>query len=175
MSTQIEILKQAIKQMETYKPLDKQLLQQAFAQTVAEVVCFEDEETGAKMYKKLVKALGAAKTNRTIEFKNDVLTFVSADSGKRRIVTESGCHSTCDCGGNQTGYHKCLYLIAKRYCELLDEQRLSLTVFPVISKSQTAAAAEVKLKKSRANDVNVPYLKQSSDKPVERVGGIRIN
>lgn len=47
--------------------------------------------------------------NNSIRFDNDVLTFVSRYSGKRRFVTKDGCDSSCDCKGSKNSYHYQLY------------------------------------------------------------------
>lgn len=176
-------LKQQIKNMETRPALDKNLLQTAFAQSVAAAVIFDDEKTGSRLYAALEKALKTAQTNKTIEFKNGILRFVSTDSSKQRKVTSAGCPDNCDCG-NEISYHVALYILLERYCNLLDEQRLAATNFPVISKSEITAEVDdrlrerevenVKPQRSWVNDIDAPYLKNSSNKPVERLAGIRI-
>lgn len=133
--------------------INKQILNRAFAQTVAAAVSFEDEQTGSRAYKALTKAMAVIETNPTLEMEKGVLTFISKDSGKKRIVTKDGCYETCECQ-NQYSYHQAAFQIISRYTELLPKPQIE---------------------KSWIHDATTPYLKPTNNKPAEKIAGIRIN
>ena len=63
-----------------------------------------------RAFRAFAKAEREFAENKSIRFKNDVLTFVSRFSGKQRKVTKFGCHRLCDCKA-ETSYHTALYHI----------------------------------------------------------------
>ena len=73
-----------------------------------------DERNGARLISATDKAFTELRENKSIEFKNGVLTFVSRESGKKRIVTKFGCSSECECKGNMS-YHLALFSL----CEMI--------------------------------------------------------
>ena len=90
----------------------------AFSELHAENVALSDETRGAKWFNALIKARVEIERNDTIIFEVGILRFTSAQSGKKRIVTKTGCHSsTCDCK-DAISYHKAIYLLLERYFEL---------------------------------------------------------
>ncbi len=145
-ATTIEKLKQQVKGMENNRPLitDKKLLQTAFAQEIATAVCFEDEESGSRMYAALEKAMKNIETNKTIHFGGGVLSFVSQDSNKQRVVTKSGCSNFCDCG-NQYSYHRATFAILGRYFALAPPAEIKPENAPYFSGGYTKAVKREKI------------------------------
>lgn len=111
------------------RPLvDFNRLIEANAQLIASKVLLCDETDGARWIKATEKAFTEILENDTIEFDGEILTFVSRQSGKTRIVTKHGCHESCDCGG-QISYHISIW-------ELLSRCQPKVLAFPIQTKSE---------------------------------------
>lgn len=141
----IQNLKQMIENIETNRVyFDKPTLNRAFAQEVACAVTFEDEETGSRHYKALVKGMENIETNKTIGFRSGVLTFVSPDSGKTRMVTTNGCHNSCDCNGLGS-YHLATHKILTRYFALLPKPEVKPANAPYFKQPLYTESKRVKI------------------------------
>lgn len=96
------------------------ILQTAFRQTYASEILFaDDERASAKIHNSFLKAITEIERNKTIEFEQGVLTFVSRFSRKGYIITRDGCSTNCEAFEKRTFcYHRAVYSILFNYSTL---------------------------------------------------------
>lgn len=131
-----------------------ELLNTIFKQALATAACFKDEERGIRQYAATEKAMRVIEQNETITFENGVLRFFSLESGKFRIVTKNGCHTTCECRGIYS-YHVAMFDLLETYFALLAKREVK----PVIAKTEiTTVAHSDRQQSDRFTEANMPYF-----------------
>lgn len=96
-----------------------QTFQLALQHVTANNVCLNDEQTGARFYAAIEKAVGEIEQNGSIEVGANWLTLVSRSSGKLHRVTDGVCSVGCEAANSkQPCYHVAVYLILQRYFAL---------------------------------------------------------